>query len=93
MVTHIVLFKFENQSDAQAAQEKLLAMKGRVPSMQEIEAGLDFTRSERAYELGLVTRHATRADLEAYHVDPVHQEVAQFIRERSSGAASVDFES
>lgn len=92
MVTHIVLFKFESLPDAEIAVAKLLSMKGRVASLVDIEAGVDFTRGERSYEVGLVTRHHTRSDLEAYRVDPVHLEVAAFIRERSAGAASVDFE-
>ena len=91
MITHIVLFKFENLDHAQEAVEKLLSMQGRVPSLTGIEAGLDVTRSSRSYEVGLITRHNTREDLEAYQVDPLHQQVAAFIRQHSSGAAAVDF--
>jgi Stress responsive A/B Barrel Domain len=92
MVTHIVLFKFANQNDAEASRDKLLGMKGQVPSLLDIEAGVDFTRSDRSYELGLITRHESKADLEAYRVDPVHLEVAGFLKERHSGAVAVDFE-
>ncbi len=93
MVTHIVLFKFENQARAEEAVSRLLSMRGKVPSLIEIEAGLDFTRSPRSFEVGLITKHASREDLDAYRVDPFHQTVAEFIREHSSGAAAVDFES
>lgn len=93
MITHMVLFKFDSLQDAAEARDKLLSMKGQVASLKDIEAGVDFTRSERSYELGLVTRHETKADLEAYRVDPVHLEVAKFIQARATGAASVDFES
>ena len=92
MVTHMVLFKFENPDDATAAVEKLHGMKGRIDSLQDVEAGVDFTRSERSYEVGLITRHADRAALDAYRVDPVHLEVVAFIRPRASGSAAVDFE-
>lgn len=93
MLTHVVLFKFESMQDAHEAVERLLSMRGRVPLLLEVEAGVDVTRSTRSFEVALVTRHNTRADLETYQIDPVHQEVAQFIRSRSSGAAAVDFES
>ena len=93
MITHIVLFKFENLERAHEAVEKLLGMNGRVPSLAGVEAGLDVTRSARSYEVGLITRHSSREDLEAYQVDPFHQQVAAFIRQHSSGAAAVDFES
>jgi hypothetical protein len=92
MVTHIVLFKFENPADAEASVEKLRGMKGRIPALSDIEAGIDFTRSERSYEVGLITRHPDRAALEAYRVDPVHLEVVAFIKGKASGSVAVDFE-
>jgi hypothetical protein len=93
MVTHMVLFKFDDPQDAQEAVRRLLSMKGKVASLSDIEAGLDITRSPRSYDVGLITRHASEADLDAYRTDPVHLEVAGFIKERSSGAAAVDFRS
>ncbi|HXS18254.1 MAG TPA: Dabb family protein [Polyangiaceae bacterium] len=92
MVTHLVLFKFERMQDAEEAVDRLRSMRNRIPGLLEIEAGVDFTRSARSFEVGLLTRHTSRADLEAYQVDPLHQEVAAFIRAHSSGAAAVDFE-
>ncbi len=93
MVTHIVLFRFQNQSDAEESKRRLLSMAGRVAGLREIEVGLDFTKGARSFDLGLVTRHDDRAGLEAYRTDPVHQEVAAFISERNTEAAAVDFES
>ncbi len=92
MVTHIVLFKFASTADAEIARKKLLSMAGKVPSLQAIEVGLDYIHSERSFQLGLITRHESREALEAYRVDPLHVEVGAFIREKSTGAASVDFE-
>ena len=93
MVTHMVLFKFDSSEEAQASVEKLLGMKGRIESLHDIEAGIDFTRSERSYEVGLITRHVDRAALDAYRVDPVHLDVVEFIKPRAKGSAAVDFES
>ena len=93
MVTHMVLFKFDRLADAEEAKQRLLSMRGKVESLLEIEAGVDFTRSGRSFELGLITRHRDREGLDAYRTDPVHLEVAGFIQERSTGAAAVDFES
>ncbi len=92
MVTHLVFFKFESLEVAAEAQAKLLAMSGKIPGMQSIEAGVDFSRSERSFDLGLVTRHTDRAALEVYQQHPVHQEVVSFIRARAQGSAAVDFE-
>jgi hypothetical protein len=93
MVTHMVLFRFADSSDAEEAVQKLRGMKGRIASLLDVEAGVDFTRSQRSYEVGLITRHVDRAALEAYQEDPVHQEVAAFIKARTGGSVAVDFES
>lgn len=92
MVTHVVFFKFATPADAEAARDLLLGMRGRIPGLQGVEAGLDFTRSERSFDLALITRHDDRSALDVYRDHPVHQEVARFIREHSTGSAAVDFE-
>lgn len=92
MITHMVLFKFATPEDAKAAVGKLLGMKGRIESLTDIEAGLDLTRSERSYDVGLITRHPDRAALDAYRVDPVHLDVVAFIKGKSTASAAVDFE-
>jgi hypothetical protein len=93
MITHLVMFKFKSADDAAEARERLLAMKGRISGMLDLEAGLDFIHSDRSYDLALITRHNQREDLEAYRVDPVHQEVVEFIKGRATGSCAVDFES
>lgn len=92
MVTHIVCFDFSTAEEAQTACQLLASMAGRIPSLLEIETGLDFTRSERSYHLGLITRHADRAGLLAYQEHPVHREVAAYIRAHSTRSVAVDFE-
>jgi|SRR5690606_4876895 len=92
MVTHIVCFDFATAEQAQTACELLASMSGRIPSLLGLETGLDFTRSERSYHLGLITRHADRAGLLAYQEHPVHREVAAYIRAHATRVAAVDFE-
>jgi hypothetical protein len=92
MVTHIVVFRFQDPAIASEARDRLLSMAGKIPGMLGIEAGVDFTRSERSYHLGLITRHQTREALLAYQTHPVHVEVATFIKARAAGSASVDFD-
>ena len=81
------------QNDAEEGARRLRAMKGRIPSLNDVEAGVDVTRSGRSYELALITRHADPEGLSAYQVHPVHQEVLEFLRAQSSGSVAVDFES
>jgi hypothetical protein len=92
MVTHIVVFRFHDPSVAGEARDRLLSMAGKIPGMLGIEAGVDFTRSDRSYHLGLVTRHESRDALLVYQTHPVHVDVASFVKARSAASASVDFD-
>lgn len=91
MLTHIVCFKFENLEIAEQVKERLLSMAGKVPTLRQIEAGVDVLRTARSYDVALVTRFDDVAGLEAYQVHPLHQEVAGFIKQHSQGAVAVDF--
>ncbi len=91
MLTHIVLFRFESMENAEEAGRRLRAMKGRIPSLLDVESGVDITRSGRSYELALITRHEDQAGLDAYQVHPVHQEVVVYIKSVASGSVAVDF--
>jgi hypothetical protein len=92
MVVHVVLFKFSDASHASEARSRLCAMQGRIPGLLGVEAGVDFTRSQRSFDLALITRHESREALAVYQTHPVHEEVAAFIRSKMTGAAAVDFD-
>jgi hypothetical protein len=92
MVVHIVLFKFADEQDAAESRTRLLGMAGQIPGLLSVEAGLDFTRSARSYDLGLITRHESRDALQVYQTHPVHEAVASFIRSKMTGSAAVDFD-
>lgn len=69
-------------------------MEGRVPQLRALEAGADVVRSERSYDVALITRFDSLADMEAYQVHPYHQnEILPFLRAMMSEARAVDFES
>ena len=93
MLTHVVCFKFESSDIAAEAARQLLSMAGKIPTLRQIEAGVDIVRSARSYELALVTRFDDLAGLDAYQVHPVHVEVAAYIKTHSKASVAVDFES
>jgi len=96
MITHIVFFKFSDPSPAnvQSTQEMLLSMHGKIPQLQHLEVGIDLVRSDRSYDLALVTRFASLADLNAYQVHPYHAEtVVPFVKRVATSSVVVDYES
>ena len=95
MITHVVCFKLKERTpdNTQKVKDALMSLEGKVPTLQRIEVGIDVLRSERSYDVILISNFASMADLDAYQVHPYHQEVAAFIRSVSEGSISVDYES
>ena len=92
MIRHIVFMKFPDFSVAQEAKEKLMSMKGQIPQLQDIEVGIDFSRSLRSYDLALVTTFNTKEDLESYRVHPYHQEIVAWLKSQNTETKVVDYE-
>lgn len=94
MITHIVFFKLKEQDSAsiEAAKEKLLSMAGRIEMLRHLEVGVDVVRSERSYDLALITRFDSHADLDAYQVHPYHAgEILPYMRGACSSVVAVDY--
>lgn len=95
MLTHIVIWKYRADVDAETRAEHAAMLK-RLPSVIEgiesLSVGFDILRSPRSYDLGLVATFRNRAALEAYTVHPEHVKVAEFGQRIRENIASVDFE-
>ena len=72
--------------------DQLNSMKGKIPELCEIEVGTDFNRSERAWDVVLVTGFATKEDLQGYATDLYHQEVIKWIKANEIVTSVVDYE-
>ncbi len=95
MITHIVLFKLNDNSteSIEKARDILMGMKGKIRELKDIEVGIDVTHSNRSYDLALITKFDSVEDLEAYQVHPVHVNVAEYIVSVRASTVTVDFES
>jgi len=96
MITHIVLFKLTDpRPDTIAAtRDMLLSMNGKVPQLRHLEVGVDVIRSDRSYDIALVTKFDSLDELNAYQSDPYHAgTVLPRMRSVSSSIVAVDYES
>jgi len=96
MVTHIVFFKLAEQTAEKitAVRDKLLSMEGNIAELRFLEAGVDVIRSERSYDVALVTKFDTLDDLQAYQVHPYHAgQVVPFMKATCTSIVAVDYES
>lgn len=92
MITHVVLFRFDDPGHAQEAVARIRAMVGRVPVLRSLQAGLNVVPSERAYDVGLVATFDSLDDLQVYADHPEHVPVARWIRERATSIVAADFD-
>lgn len=96
MITHIVFFKLNEQLPEKilAVRDKLLSMEGKIGELRYLEAGIDLVRSERSFDVALVTKFDTMEDLQSYQVHPYHAgEVVPFMKANCSSIVAVDYES
>ena len=93
-LTHVVLFKLKEPTPEIIAQTvaTLRGLDGQVPELRQIEVGVDVLHSGRSYDVALITRFDSLADLEAYQVHPAHVKVLDYMRSVVAASVAVDFE-
>ena len=93
MITHIVFFKLKESSNEnkEELKQKLLTLKEKVKVVKSLEVGVDFSKSERSYDLSLIVKVETIADLDTYANDSYHKEVISFIKNKTIDTKIVDY--
>ncbi len=94
MLKHIVMWKFkEGEHDNMLAfRDKLLALKGNIPEIRDMEVGININPTDRSYDAVLVSEFDSLEDMKAYSVNPLHVEVSEFCRSIRTNSVSVDYE-
>jgi len=99
MVKHIVFWKLKDpaegadkQANARRLKSALEALNGKIPGLLRLEVGIDFNRSDAAYDIALYSELSDRAALEAYQRHPEHVAVADLVNRLRSSRAVVDYE-
>lgn len=94
MFTHVVFFKLKepNIENMKKAKNILEGMKGNIPQLKDIEVGMDVVRSQRSYDICLITRFDSQEEMDEYQVHPYHvNEVLKNLRPMLEGSAAVDY--
>jgi quinol monooxygenase YgiN len=95
MLKHLVFFKFRpeaTEAEIDDLVRSLQALPAIIPEIREFQLGRDVVRSERSYDLGLVSAFDDLAAMQRYQVHPDHQAVVAKVKRLCSGVAAVDFE-
>ena len=94
MIVHIVIFKF-NKQDIEAnilkVTQELNNLLEKIDVLKSMEVGVNFTDSDRAFDLSLYSTFETKEDLQAYAIHPEHLKVVELIKSVTSESKVVDY--
>ncbi|WP_238898914.1 Dabb family protein [Clostridium sp. YIM B02500] len=94
MFTHIVLFKLKKPTteNLKFVEKTLLSMNGMIKELKQLEVGVDVIKSDRSYDVGIITRFDNKEDYLSYDVNEFHVEkVKKVIGPYMEGSKTLDF--
>jgi len=94
MIVHIVMFKFKEQNKEQniaKTKELLNSLVGKIEELTSLEVGVNFDTAERAYDLSLYSKFASKEDLNSYAIHSEHLKVVAFIKTVVVDSKVVDY--
>jgi len=92
MIKHIVMWTLHDKNDATMIKKTLEGLKGKVPSIIDIEVGIDFSATDASADVILYSTFANRDDLSAYVAHPDHQAVIPMMQRVTTSRKVVDYE-
>lgn len=94
MLVHIVMFQFKDE-DKEANLARVKTMLEELPSkintLHSMEVGIDISRSERSFDMVLVSMFEEQAALDVYATHPAHLAVVSVIKEVTTLSKVVDY--
>jgi len=94
MIVHIVMFKFKEENfdkNIEEVKQRLNSLVSLIPELKCLEVGIDFSRSERSFDLSLYSTFSSKEDLKAYAVHPEHLKVVELIKSVTTESKVVDY--
>ncbi len=94
MLRHVVFFKFKEgigEEEIVDLEKSLAALSPVIPEILSYEFGRDVVRSERSYDLALVSTFEDVHSLQRYQKHPDHQIVLQKVNNLCESVLAVDF--
>ncbi|MDV0447136.1 hypothetical protein MsAg5_10110 [Methanosarcinaceae archaeon Ag5] len=99
MLRHIVIWTLKDEAlgnpaakNALLIKEKLEGLFGKIPEILSIQVQSNCLDGAGNGDVVLICDFESAETLKAYQKNPLHVEVAEFVRSVNSGRSSIDFE-
>ena len=63
----------------------------KIKEIVKIEVGIDFNKSEQAYDIVLYSEFNCKEDLDSYQINPKHVEVASYVKKVTNSRIVADY--
>ena len=73
MIKHVYLYKLKDRSQAEEIAAKLMTMKDRIPSVYDVETGIDFIGAGSSFDLMELVVCRNMDDFRAFCTDAYHK--------------------
>lgn len=94
MLKHVVFFKFKDgvgEKEILGLEKGFAELPPVIPEVLSYEFGRDVVRSERSYDLALVSSFKDLQSMQRYQKHPAHQVVSKKVNELCESVLAVDF--
>ncbi|MFW5644847.1 MAG: Dabb family protein [Bacteroidota bacterium] len=96
MIKHIVFFRFpglkEKKTFLNDFKKRIEELGQKIPQIEHIEAGINFSDRETAYDVALVSQFNSKDDLDIYRTHPDHLALIDYLNQHKREIAVVDYE-
>ncbi len=92
MIVHCYLYKLKDKKLLRDAEEKLQSMKERIPQIEYLEVGVNFSESANAYDLMQYSRFQSMEDYDSFSRNEYHQEIKAYFSKITDSCIKLDCE-
>ena len=94
MIVHIVMFRFKEENfneNIEEVKQRLNTLVSLIPELKCLEVGVDFSKTDRAFDLSLYSTFSSTEDLKSYAIHPEHLKVVELIKSVTLESKVVDY--
>ncbi len=92
MIKRVSMWKLKDGNQAEMMKEKLLSMRGRVQSLQDIEVGINKSPHASAYDIVFIGTFLDKSAVQNFEDDDYHKEVGKYVSSVKLDRKVVEFE-
>ena len=99
MIKHVVMWRLKDEAEgaskednAKIMKEKLMNLVGVIEEIKHFEVGLNYEKSDMAFDIVLYSVYEDQEALDRYQVHPEHKKVGAFIKAVTCERVVVDYE-